>query len=317
MNYVDLLLLLVVLLSVIKCVSEGFIISLLELLAWLGSLLLAFLLNKPLSSLVNTIISSAGIWTSPCVFIVTSLIAKLLLDQLAGKLIYTTPTSTHNHLLNRVFGVLPGLVNGLLWSAFLAAFLLLFPFSTSFSSRVEDSKFANPLVLRLGWLGQQFSSIFANALTHAKTKTGKVGEEEFVKLPFTLKNVKERDDLEAQMLVLLNKERMKKRMKPLKADIEMRNVARQHSADMFRRGYFSHITPDGADPFERMATAHISFIIAGENLALAQTLSIAHTGLMNSPGHRANILNPAFGRVGIGVQDGGIHGLMFTQSFRN
>jgi hypothetical protein len=46
-------------------------------------------------------------------------------------------------------------------------------------------------------------------------------------------------------------------------------------------------------------------------------LSIAHTGLMHSPGHRANILNPAFHRVGIGIIEGGVHGLMISQEFRN
>lgn len=51
--------------------------------------------------------------------------------------------------------------------------------------------------------------------------------------------------------------------------------------------------------------------------ALAPTLSQAHTGLMNSPGHRANILNNGFGRVGIGILDAGIYGLMITQNFRN
>jgi uncharacterized protein YkwD len=56
---------------------------------------------------------------------------------------------------------------------------------------------------------------------------------------------------------------------------------------------------------------------AGENLALARTLPMAHQGLMDSPGHRANILRPAFGRVGIGILDGGRYGLMVTQNFRN
>jgi uncharacterized protein YkwD len=56
---------------------------------------------------------------------------------------------------------------------------------------------------------------------------------------------------------------------------------------------------------------------AGENLALAPTLTIAHEGLMNSPGHRANILQKKFGRVGIGVMEGGFHRLMITQNFRN
>ena len=45
-----------------------------------------------------------------------------------------------------------------------------------------------------------------------------------------------------------------------------------------------------------------------ENLALAQTVEIAHSGLMKSKGHRENILNSKFNRVGIGIMDGGIYG---------
>jgi uncharacterized protein YkwD len=86
---------------------------------------------------------------------------------------------------------------------------------------------------------------------------------------------------------------------------------------MFARGYFAHETPEGESPFDRFNKAGITYRTAGENLALAPTLSLAHTGLMNSPGHRANILNPEFGRVGIGIIDGGLHGLMVTQDFRD
>jgi uncharacterized protein YkwD len=52
-----------------------------------------------------------------------------------------------------------------------------------------------------------------------------------------------------------------------------------------------------------MRQANVRFVTAGENLALAPSLQIAHTGLMNSPGHRANILHRDFGRVGIGIMD--------------
>jgi uncharacterized protein YkwD len=86
---------------------------------------------------------------------------------------------------------------------------------------------------------------------------------------------------------------------------------------MFTRGYFSHNTPENKTPFDRMRESEVRFRTAGENLALAPTLSIAHTGLMNSPGHRANILQSNFGRLGIGVLDGGKRGLMITQNFRN
>ena len=50
-------------------------------------------------------------------------------------------------------------------------------------------------------------------------------------------------------------------------------------------------------------------------MALAPNVDRAHTGLMNSEGHKRNILDPAFGKIGIGVVDGGVYGKMFTQVF--
>jgi uncharacterized protein YkwD len=86
---------------------------------------------------------------------------------------------------------------------------------------------------------------------------------------------------------------------------------------MFARGYFAHISPEGTTPADRVKAANIRFLITGENLALGPTLKICHTGLMNSPGHRANILHKSYGRVGIGIMDGGLRGLMITQEFKN
>lgn len=103
----------------------------------------------------------------------------------------------------------------------------------------------------------------------------------------------------------------------LKADAELTAVARKHSVDMFQKGYFSHVSPDGKGPFDRMRNDGVRFTNAGENIALAPTLDIAHSGLMHSPGHRANILRPEFGRLGIGIVDGGKYGFMISQEFRN
>ena len=117
------------------------------------------------------------------------------------------------------------------------------------------------------------------------------------------------------MLALVNRERTSRGLVALEMDAELRLLARDHARDMFKRGYFSHVTPEGKDPFDRMRAANIIFGLAGENLALAPTLDMAHDGLMNSPGHRANILNGGFRKVGIGVLDGGIYGRMFVQEF--
>jgi len=140
---------------------------------------------------------------------------------------------------------------------------------------------------------------------------------ERVSLPYAVAASPPRPELEVKMLELVNGERVAAGLRPLAADPEPLQVARQHSADMFARGYFAHVTPEGRNPFERMREANVRFLTAGENLALAPTLHIAHTGLMNSPEHRANILQRDFGRVGIGIMDGGVHGLMETQDFHN
>ena len=63
---------------------------------------------------------------------------------------------------------------------------------------------------------------------------------------------------------------------------------------MFQQGFFAHVDQTGTTPFDRMRAGGVSFRAAGENLALAPTVQIAHDGLMNSPGHRANILNPRY-----------------------
>ena len=119
---------------------------------------------------------------------------------------------------------------------------------------------------------------------------------------------------EVQILEMVNKERSSRGLKKLRAFPKMRAVARAHSIDMYKRGYFAHVDPDGRDPFERMEASGISFSYAGENLALAPTVALVHQGLMNSPKHKDNILKPEFTDLGIGVYRGP-SGLMVTQNF--
>lgn len=142
-------------------------------------------------------------------------------------------------------------------------------------------------------------------------------KKEAVTLSFSTTHYTVRPSLESDMLQLINMERQKRGLRPLSFDSSLLKAARLHAADMLARGYFSHNTPEGTNPFQRLHTLHIHYRYAGENLALAPTLLQAHEGLMKSPGHKANILHPSYGRVGIGVLDAGIYGLMITQEFRD
>jgi uncharacterized protein YkwD len=236
----------------------------------------------------------------------------------SNQLLKEVPISTHKDDFNRFLGIIPGLINGLINALVLAALLLALPFGGKISETTRNSALVEKLTVPAEWVEEKFSPVFDDALRKTMNKlTVEPESDKTVTLPFKVSHARVRDDLEAKMLDLLNQERTSRGLQPLKADTAMRVVARKHSQDMFARGYFSHIDPDGKDPFDRMRNEGVRFVSAGENLALAQTLNIAHTGLMNSPGHRANILQPSFGRVGIGILDGGVYGLMITQNFRN
>ncbi|WP_051273352.1 CAP domain-containing protein [Desulfotruncus alcoholivorax] len=106
---------------------------------------------------------------------------------------------------------------------------------------------------------------------------------------------------EQQMLQLVNTERAKQGIKPLQMDSSLLKLARQKARDMIDNNYFDHTSPTYGSPFEMMRNAGISYSYAGENLAKAATVNGAHTALMNSSGHRANILNENYDRVGIGI----------------
>jgi len=214
--------------------------------------------------------------------------------------------------------MIPGFINGLIFATITAALLLAFPISDNVSQTARSSVIASNFAMQVEWLNEKISPVFDKAINQSINKlTVEPESDEIVTLPFKTSDFKERPDLEVKMLGLVNEERHKVGLPPLNADTVLRRVAIAHSADMFERGYFAHLTPEGKDPFDRMREAHIRFYLAGENLALAQTLAIAHQGLMNSKGHRENILRTGFGRVGIGILDGGVYGIMISQEFRN
>jgi uncharacterized YkwD family protein len=123
------------------------------------------------------------------------------------------------------------------------------------------------------------------------------------------------NESEKKMLALLNSEREKADLPPLQVDMELVKLARLKCHDMIELNYFAHQSPTYGSPFDMMRNAGIKYRTAGENLAGAPTVERAHTALMNSPGHRANILNASFTHIGIGAVKGGPYGMMFTQMF--
>lgn len=116
---------------------------------------------------------------------------------------------------------------------------------------------------------------------------------------------------EQKMVDLVNQERAKAGVAPLKVDPELSRVARIKSQDMRDNNYFSHTSPTYGSPFDMMKSFGISYRTAGENIAKHSSVESAHAGLMNSDGHRKNILNPNFTHIGIGIVDGRYYTQMF------
>jgi len=118
----------------------------------------------------------------------------------------------------------------------------------------------------------------------------------------------------AQVLALVNEQRVTAGCKTLTADTKLEELAQNFSDDMAARGFFDHIDPDGNDPWDR-ATALDITDLGGENIARGQADAQAvMDAWMNSAGHRANILDCDYTTIGIGIHFGP-DGPWWTQDF--
>jgi len=318
-NAIDIVLVVLVLLSALNGWRRGFIMGLLDLLGWILSLVAGLRFYQPVARWLGARVDLwSEVWDQPLAFILIAASVAGAVHLLSYAFLRRLSEDVHERSLNRLFGLIPGLANGLITAAIVAALLLSVPLHEGLSERARSSALVNRLAVYTERLENALHPVFGDAIARTlNLLTVQPDSDERVNLPFTVPVSRPRPDLEAEMLRLVNTERIAAGLGALAADPELTEVARSHSADMFARGYFAHDTPEGRDPFDRIRAADVRFLTAGENLALARTVQIAHTGLMNSPGHRANILRPEFGHVGIGIMDGGMRGVMVTQNFRN
>ena len=318
MNALDILLILIVLFSAYMGWRRGFAFSLLDLVRWVGSLVLSFRLYPGLADWLSRATDWNVYWIPPVSFFIIAILSSMLIQFIGSLILDHFSEEMHAHRVNKVLGTLPGFVSGIITIAIISILLLSFPFPERFQNFVQGSGVAGKFGEYTHLAEDELAPVFDKAVKRTLNRLTIAPESgQYIELPFTADDYIPQPELEARMLELLNKERINEGLQPLQADTALRTVARNHSADMFTRGYFSHITPEGAGAADRIRKAAIPFRTAGENLALAPTLNIAHRGLMESPGHRANILHDRFGRVGIGVLQSRRHGLMITQKFRN
>ncbi|MDQ3058608.1 MAG: CAP domain-containing protein [Pseudomonadota bacterium] len=317
-NVIDALLALTILAGLGRGWEQGFVLTTLQFFVLAAGAVLAFFGYRYPAALLEAQLPALGAWAAPLGFVAIYIAAKLVFFALMQRVVRAVPQLAHAHGSHRALGMLPGAFNGLIHAAITSVLLLMAPLFDGLSTLTHDSTLVSQLSAPAQWLEIQLTPLLDPATERPlRALNVPVQSQAFATLPFKVANPQVRPDLEARMLDMVNAERARQALQPLRRDPELAEVARSHSRDMFEHSYFAHSTPEGQQSPERLRQDSGGFLMAGENLALAPTLEQAHQGLMSSPGHRANVLRPQFGRVGIGVLDGGRYGLMITQNFRN
>lgn len=111
--------------------------------------------------------------------------------------------------------------------------------------------------------------------------------------------------VQSELITLTNSARQDSRLSTLKEDARLNAAAKAKAQDMAKVGYFSHVGPDGKQPWSWIAESGYNYQYAGENLAVrfVDSKDVVNAW-MASPTHRANIVKPAYREIGIGVADG-------------
>jgi len=119
-----------------------------------------------------------------------------------------------------------------------------------------------------------------------------------------------------EVVRLTNVERSKAGCGALTVDARLTTAAQAHTVDMAQKNYFSHTSLDGRTFADRIRATGFPASLIGENIAAGGTTAAQTVEMwMNSAGHRANILNCSYTRIGVGYAEGGSYRYYWTQDF--
>lgn len=283
----------------------------------LAGLVISFVITLRFFNFFATMLKQWGLnqnYTKPLGFFTLWVLLQIVFFLLTLLIFRWIPNRIHDNQLNRLLGVAPGLLKGVVIVAIVLMISFISPISPTAKNNLIKDRLTGALIKSSAKAETQMEKIFGN-LNSLNFFTTLSPETETTKLNFKTDKFNIDENAENTMFASVNNERAKVGAKPLKIDSTIRTVARFHSMDMAKNGYFSHINLAGKTPADRMRDGSINFLLAGENIALAPNEELAQIGFMNSPKHRDNILDPNFGRIGIGIIDMGVYGLMVTQNF--
>jgi uncharacterized protein YkwD/uncharacterized membrane protein required for colicin V production len=315
-NWVDLIVIVILVYYATEVLRYGLWVILSDFLSFLGSIIIAFKTYPFTSGLLKSNFDLPASVANALGFIIAAILFQTVLKYLISYLIGKLPKKILKNKYNKLLSLLPAIGEGLIVVGFLLTVFLALPVNPGIKKDISESRIGSLILKGTGGVETAFKNIFGGVVDDALTHlTIRPGSRETVKLNTKIATLTIDEVSESGMLALVNEERKKHGLGELSWNPSVVPVARAHARDMWERNYFSHYSPEGEDVGDRLSKAGVRYFVAGENLALAPTLQTAHTGLMNSEGHRENILNPSFKKIGIGVIDNGYYGKMFVQVF--
>ena len=322
-NALDGLLLVVVIFYCYEGYLLGFFRATLDFLSFIVSFLLGLVLFALVSRWLVDIFSLPQGFANAIAFFLIALMSEIAITLLLRRLDQFAPARPNRSLskdlfkkINHPLGILPGLASSYVILSFLLTVIIALPASPLLKQLVIGSRFGSTLVAHTASVQHVLSDVFGQAVSDTlNVMTVKPQGDAMISLRFTVASPTVDEEAEAMMVRLVNEERGKRGLSILSVDPALLVLARTYGTDMFQKGFFSHYNKENESPFDRMNDAGIIYLHAGENLALAPSTQLSHQGLMNSPGHRANILSPQYNKIGIGVMDGGVYGKMYVQEF--
>lgn len=319
-NWVDLVFLILLLYFILT--NEGFVNTFIEAVGFIFALFISYkfygffgqllVLNFSLPRGISYAAGSFIAW-SAAELVYYLLVRHIIPEEYLKKL--------EGWSFNKIFGVIAAVLQFCVIFLFLIGLVFSFPVKPVVKQAILDSR-TGPFFVNLSQsFEKQLKGVFGEAVSETLNFiTVKPESNEQVDLGVKPQQKQLRYDPTSEVVMFesVNEERVKVGKNKLVFDLELRDVARNYAMEMFTHGFFSHVSAvDGSSPADRANRAGISYTVVGENLAFAPDVYVAHQGLMNSQGHRENILSGDYGKVGIGVVDGGIYGKMFVQEFTN
>lgn len=317
-NWVDLIIILILGYYAWEAFRYGLWGILIDFVAFLASLLISLRLYQFAATFLKSNFNLPNSFANAIGFIATSIILEIAFSYLLSYLVGMLPKKIVNNKYNKLLGLIPALGEGLLLIAFLLTSVVALPVQPQIKKAVSESKIGSLIITETSGIEKAINQVFGGAINDSLTYfTVEPDSKSTVNLKNGIDHLSIDTTSEAKMFADVNHERVSRGISPLKLSAKITGVAEVYAFDMWNRHYFSHYNPEGQTMADRFQAAGIGYSVAGENLALAPTEETAMTGLMNSPGHKANILDASFNVVGIGVVDNGIYGKIFVQEFTN